>query len=168
MTYEEDVRILARLCKKCGGRCCFNESDITISEKELETLKNYDFEQGILTSPYGIMNTIKIPKNEVCPFLGRVGRIYSQRGCILKGKRRPLSCRLYPIVFLVSDDYLTFFLSGFCPYVHQVARLKTWIRESIEDARKELQTWTLREKLCRSHWHQIHKNLIPINVGKST
>ncbi len=155
-TFEEEVNLLAEICKKCGGKCCIGD-DITISKHELKRLKEkYNFKQGALRTPYGKLNTIKIVKNTPCPFLGKED---SKIGCILNEKLKPLGCKLYPLTFLIEQDNLKFFLSNFCPYVQESANLNMWIKESIKNTCKELKTWTKTEKLSRTYLHkQIHKN----------
>ena len=167
-TYKEEVKILAELCKKCGGRCCIG-NDITISKTELKKLKSrYYFSSGVLESSYGKIPTIKISKNKPCPFIGKVKGKHAKIGCILEGKMRPLGCRLFPLTFLIEKGEVNFYLSAFCPYVHEVAKLKKWIKKTINDAREELKTWTKAEKLTRSYLHrrihQNHKYLIKIEI----
>jgi Fe-S-cluster containining protein len=158
-TYEEERAALAQLCKKCCGLCCRNGSNITLSQREFNALQKYQFEKGVLTSPHGNMNTIQTPPDGWCDFIEESDSI----GCILSGDMKPLSCRLFPLTFVVEDDNVVFYLSEFCPYSEEVKKLKIWIEETITTAKKELETWTLSEKLCRTYWHKRHGHLIPLD-----
>lgn len=156
MSYEEESRKLADYCRKCGGRCCIGDS-ITISENEMKRLKEeYDFETGVRETPCGKINTIKNledpSKKTPCFFL-------IENSCMLKGRARPLSCRLFPLTFLMEDNKPKFFLSDFCPYVKEVSQLKEWINEAIRQAEEDLDSWTEEEKMARSFLHEkIHEN----------
>lgn len=168
-SYKEEVSKLAELCKRCGGSCCIGDS-ITISKLELKKLKEkYDFEQGILKTPCGTLNIIKINKGEPCPFIGKVKEKHSETGCILKGKMRPLGCRLFPLTFLIENGKPKFYLSTCCPYAKEASSLKKWMKKTIEEAKEELKSWTEAEKIVRSSLHKkIHKNhkLIDVELSK--
>lgn len=162
--YREEVRKLAELCKKCGGSCCIGDS-ITISKAELKKLKDkYDFKRGTLKTPCGTLNIIKISKNEPCPFIGKVKG--KHLGCVLKGKMRPLGCRLFPLTFLIEDGEPKFYLSTCCPKAKEAANLKKWIKRTVNETRKELKSWTKEEKIARSSLHKkIHKKHKLIDVS---
>lgn len=161
--YQEDIKKLARLCRKCEGRCCYagkEISGINISKLELKRLqKILDFEVGKSVSPHGSMNKIVILPNKPCPFIGKIKGKHAGHGCILKGKIRPLGCRLFPLTFVMEKNKPKFYLSGFCPSARKAAVLKSWIARTVKDAEQELKTWTKTEKLCRSHWHRSHGKL---------
>ncbi len=155
MTYNQEVKLLAGLCKKCGGRCCREtgkNAGITASRFELKRLEaGYNFMKGYIKTPYGKISMIKFMKN-TCPFLGKTG-------CSLKPEVRPLGCRLFPLTFLIERGKLRFYLSAFCPCAREAVKLKVWVRKQIRDARRELRRWTKREKLSRSFLHRkIHQN----------
>jgi Fe-S-cluster containining protein len=158
--YQKDIKKLGKLCKKCGGKCCKDGDYIIISKLELKKLKEkYNFNQGFLKSSYGEINAIKFPKKGWCQFIGKTKGKHVKIRCVLKGKIRPLGCRLYPITFLIEKNKSRFYISRFCPYFNEVLKLNNWIKKSIEDANKELKTWTKKEKLYRSFVHKkIHKN----------
>src|SRR3989344_4200629 len=152
-SYLEDVKKLSELCRKCWGLCCNGGKEgsaISISYYELKKLKKpLEFKIGISKSPYGSMNKIVIQKDKPCPFIGGQKGKHLESGCILKGCTRPLGCRLFPLTFVIERNKLKFYLSGFCPYVKEAAKLESWINKTIKEARGELKTWTKTEKLCR-------------------
>lgn len=154
-TYTQQLQTLAKLCTRCGGRCCIDGANITISKQELARLKKVlEFDVGCLKSPSGRINTIKIQKKRYCPFIDRFD---PKKGCILKGNKRPLSCRLFPLTYLIEEDEPVFYISKHCPEHKAAMKLDKWITETINTAKAELETWTAEEKLTRSfHHEQIH------------
>ncbi|MCX6778593.1 MAG: YkgJ family cysteine cluster protein [Candidatus Micrarchaeota archaeon] len=144
---------LAEMCRKCGGKCCFES--ITVSEEELERLrKKGHFKAGKLKTSQGEISTIKTTEGEPCPFL-KVGK--KKTGCVLKGRERPLSCRLFPITFLLEEGEPKFYLSKYCPYFLEAGGLEDWMGGAIGEAREELKNWSEGEKLARSFLHKrIH------------
>lgn len=154
--YTQQLQTLAKLCAKCGGRCCIDEANITISKHELASLKKIlDFDVGSLESPSGKINTIKIQKKRYCPFIDRFD---TKKGCILKGSKRPLSCRLFPLTYLIEEDEPVFYISKHCPEYKAAMKLDSWIAKTINTAKAELDTWTAEEKLTRSYHHEkIHE-----------
>lgn len=156
--YEEESAALAQLCKKCCGLCCRNGSTVTLSQREYAALQEYEFKKGTMTSPHGDVHTIKTPADGWCDFIGE-----NTARCVLSEDMKPLSCKLFPLAFVIEDNDITFYLSGFCPYSEQVKKLKTWIQETIDTAKKELETWTVAEKMCRTYWHKRYGHLIPLD-----
>lgn len=150
-----DLKKLAELCKKCGGQCCI--ANVSISKKECTKLKNeFKMKCGTRESSYGKINTMKSSKNN-CFFIRKPKGKHLQAGCAMKLEDRPLSCRLYPLTFLIEKNKIVFYMSDLCPYAKEAIKLKTWIKEAIKDARKDLKTWTKAEKLTRSYFHRkIH------------
>lgn len=156
--YKEEIEKLAEICKKCGGKCCIG-SDITISKLELKKLKErYGFDQGTLKSEDSEMNVIKNSRDMPCYFIRKVKGKQAELECILKGKMRPLICRLYPLIFLMENAKPKFYLSV-CPYRKEISKFKKWINKTVKEAREELKMWTKIEKLCFSSLRKkINKN----------
>lgn len=155
-TYKDDVKALARLCRKCNGLCC-NGTSITSSKAELNKLKDrYIFDKKALKTPYGWINTIKVKKYRACPFLG----VKSEKiGCILNEKQKPLSCRLFPLTFILEKNKPKFYISMYCLYYYDVSKLDKWIKKSIKDADKELKSWKKSERASASYIHSnVYKN----------
>ncbi|MBN2250725.1 MAG: YkgJ family cysteine cluster protein [Candidatus Altiarchaeota archaeon] len=132
---------LTALCAGCGGRCCRNHL-VVLSGKEFARLKEVlDFREGFIDSPYGRMGAIDALRG--CPFTGPDGR------CILKGKDRPLVCRLYPLTFTAGKKGVSFHLSKLCPCLEDVRALKSWIEEARRGCLAELEACrTRKEILC--------------------
>jgi len=160
MGYEKETKLLAGLCKQCGGRCCIEEDSISISKIELKRLKQkYKFKNGFIITPYGKINTIKFQENKPCPFLSKTKGKDVKTGCVLDVKTRPLSCRLYPLTFLFENGKTKFYLSLFCPHAKDISKFNAWIRESIKEAINDLNDWTEEEKLVRTYIHKkLHHN----------
>ncbi len=153
-TYLKEEKELAKLCVKCNGKCCLG-SKLSVSSKELSRLsKKHRFESAVLSSKEGSLNVILF-ENGKCPFLGEKNGLVR---CILKGKERPLSCRLFPLTYLFECGEVSFYLSSYCPYKKEAAKLLVWARKTIDEAAEELKTWEAREKAYRSSFHKkIHK-----------
>lgn len=148
--YKTDEKKLSMLCAKCMGKCC-NGASITISEKEFNNLKDrYAFNTKNIETPFGNILTIKVPRKSSCPFLGVKN---DKTGCILAEKDKPLSCRLFPLTFIIEDKKPKFYLSMFCSCFEDVMALDRWIDKSIKTAKKELKSWTDEELNSCSYVH---------------
>lgn len=157
-TYEQDLKKLGKLCAKCGGQCC--EPNVSISKEECLELKNKfkDFKCGIRKSSYGQIHTMKSNSKKVCFFIKKPEGKHLNAGCMMKLEDRPLSCKLFPLTFLVENNKEVFYMSDLCPYGKEAIKLKSWIKESVKDAKKDLKSWKKSEKLTRSSIHRrIHK-----------
>jgi Fe-S-cluster containining protein len=152
MPSADDSRMLSSLCKKCAGKCCHGSDFLTVSSAELEALKKIKrIRHGFLSTGVGRIAILRF-KNKTCPFLAK-------NGCLLKGRTRPLGCRLFPLTFLVENKEINFYMSKFCPYNDNALKLSSWIRKTIAVARQELNSWPSEEKESRSCYHKkIHKN----------
>jgi len=165
-TYKSDVKKLGELCKKCGGKCC--EPDVSISKKECLKLKSKfkDFKCGTRESSYGKISTMKSNNKKICFFIRKTKGKHLEAGCMMKSEDRPLSCKLFPLTFLVENNKIVFYMSDLCQYGKEALKLKTWIRKAIKDAKNDLKSWTKSEKLTRSHMHRKihkgHKHLMPV------
>jgi Fe-S-cluster containining protein len=153
MSLEDDEKKLAQLCKECGGKCCMG-TRLSISEKELERLKkDFQFETKKLSNKNGSLNAILFRDKE-CPFLGHEGE---KIGCIFNEKNRPLSCRMFPITFLLTAKGEKFFISPYCPFYLEAKNLKFWVKKTVREAREELNEWKNSEKNFRSSYYKkIH------------
>ncbi len=152
--YEKEVKELAGLCALCDGKCCLG-SKLSVSSKELSRLsKKHKFESAVLSSKEGSLNVILFEDGK-CPFLGEKNGLVR---CILSGKDRPLSCRLFPLTFRYEESKLEFYPSSYCPYQKEANELSEWASRTMDTATEELEEWTEGEKKFRSEYHErIHK-----------
>ncbi|MFH0817184.1 MAG: YkgJ family cysteine cluster protein [Candidatus Micrarchaeota archaeon] len=158
-TYKQEEKELAKLCVKCDGLCCLG-SKLSVSSKELSKLsKKHKFESAVLSSKEGSLNVILFKEGK-CPFLGEKKGLVR---CILSGKDRPLSCRLFPITFFYEKDEVEFYFSSYCPYKKSASELLVWVKKTTGEAKAELKTWGAGEKAYRSSYHKkIHKKFVCI------
>jgi Fe-S-cluster containining protein len=153
-TYAQEEKELGRLCALCDGKCCLGLK-LSVSSKELSRLsKKHKFESAVLSSKEGSLNVILFEDGK-CPFLGEKNGLVR---CILSGKDRPLSCRLFPLTFLYENDDVKFYFSSYCPYKKEAAELLIWVKKTTDGAAEELKAWEAKEKAYRSSFHKkIHK-----------
>lgn len=142
--------IFSKICKQCGGECCY--FDVFLSKNDLRKLGPFKFHFRTRKNNSGFTTFYK--NAGTCPFLKK------NRGCILPENRKPLDCSLFPLTFFYKNKRIKFYANKDCAFLHKIP--KTWIIRTKKLARRELKHWSEKEKRSLSKYVEEHKELVPV------
>lgn len=137
---EEDIGVLAGLCRRCGGRCCRGHYIVLSASDSLRLSPWRPFPVERINSPVGCsLEALDALKAGRCSFL-------ALDGCVLPADVRPFICRMFPLTYRLENGGVVFYLSRKCPHVSEVSKLCSWLKSSIKKGYEELgRDWTRKE-----------------------
>ncbi|MFH1588217.1 MAG: YkgJ family cysteine cluster protein [Candidatus Diapherotrites archaeon] len=119
-------------CLDCDAKCCCRGFDAILSDKENKSIKDKGFRN------FARSNILKKVKGKC---------IFSENGKCSIQDNKPLSCRIYPIIFdyfpILKKDKFVFYVDLSCPHAMELSR--DWIEKQKTIALKELKAWTKKE-----------------------
>jgi len=106
---EEDIGVLAGLCRRCGGRCCRGHYIVLSASDSLRLSPWRPFPVERINSPVGCsLEALDALKAGRCSFL-------ALDGCVLPADVRPFICRMFPLTYRLENGGLFFICRGNVP-----------------------------------------------------